>query len=76
MHNVFTFVLFAQGFIQIVFGHGMLLDPVSRGSRWRFDARAPINYDDNQLFCGGFSVRYDFFFFFVIVSMKRFKSKK
>nr|CAI5847827.1 unnamed protein product [Callosobruchus analis] len=38
--------------------HGMMLQPVSRSSRWRFDPTAPKNYDDNQLFCGGFYVQY------------------
>ncbi|XP_060075035.1 uncharacterized protein LOC132554743 [Ylistrum balloti] len=41
-------------------GHGRLLEPPSRSSMWRSmknGARefpdAPINYNDNQLFCGG-----------------------
>lgn len=36
--------------------HGMLLEPVSRSSRWHFNSSAPINYDDNGLNCGGYSV--------------------
>lgn len=32
----------------------MLLDPVSRSSRWRTDYSAPKNWDDNQVNCGGF----------------------
>lgn len=40
----------------MVDGHGMLMDPASRGSRWRVDSQAPVNYNDNQLFCGGFWV--------------------
>lgn len=39
-----------------VSGHGMVMSPVARGSRWRFDSRAPINYNDNGNFCGGFYV--------------------
>ncbi|XP_077290276.1 uncharacterized protein LOC143914057 [Arctopsyche grandis] len=34
-------------------GHGMVLDPVNRASRWRVDSSAPPNYGDNQLWCGG-----------------------
>ncbi|SPP83985.1 uncharacterized protein LOC117586174 [Drosophila guanche] len=34
-------------------GHGMMLDPVGRSSRWRYDSSAPKNYDDNGLYCGG-----------------------
>ena len=44
------------GEILDVIGHGMVLNPVHRGARWRVDKRAPVNYDDSQLYCGGFSV--------------------
>lgn len=37
-------------------GHGMVLDPVNRASRWRVDSSAPPNYGDNQLWCGGAGV--------------------
>lgn len=40
-----------------VAGHGTLLDPVSRASRWRYDRKATPDYDDTQAFCGGFNVR-------------------
>jgi hypothetical protein len=47
---------------RFVTGHGRLMDPPSRGSLWRFPQFAeynpPKNYDDNQLFCGGFKVQY------------------
>lgn len=52
---IFWLVVF-QSFSTEIFGHGMLLKPVSRSSRWRYDARAPTNFNDNELFCGGFSV--------------------
>lgn len=41
---------------EVVVGHGMVHDPVNRATRWRYDRRAPADYDDNQLFCGGFAV--------------------
>ncbi|XP_055908634.1 uncharacterized protein LOC129943316 [Eupeodes corollae] len=44
--------------INEIHGHGMMLDPVSRSSRWRYDKTAPINYDDNGLFCGGFNAQW------------------
>lgn len=53
---VVSVVLLECGILTVM-GHGMLLNPVSRGSRWRYDAKATANYDDNQLFCGGFNVR-------------------
>lgn len=37
-------------------GHGMVLNPVGRSSRWRYDRTAKVNYGDNQLWCGGFYV--------------------
>lgn len=37
-------------------GHGMLVDPPNRSSLWRFDASFPVNWDDNQNYCGGFNV--------------------
>ncbi|EDV95058.1 uncharacterized protein LOC6567559 [Drosophila grimshawi] len=37
-----------------IYGHGMMLSPVGRSSRWRYDSSAPTNYDDNGLYCGGF----------------------
>jgi hypothetical protein len=43
--------------IQKIAGHGRLMDPPSRSSIWRLPEFSsyspPINYDDNQLFCGG-----------------------
>ncbi|XP_017771238.1 PREDICTED: uncharacterized protein LOC108558737 [Nicrophorus vespilloides] len=39
-------------------GHGMLLDPPNRSSLWRFDDEAPINYNDNENFCGGANVQW------------------
>lgn len=39
-----------------VFGHGMMLDPPNRSSLWRFNFSAPINYDDDQNYCGGMTV--------------------
>ncbi|CAL1530979.1 unnamed protein product [Lymnaea stagnalis] len=36
-------------------GHGRLWDPPSRSSMWRQEYGTPINYQDNELFCGGFN---------------------
>ncbi|KAL4232934.1 hypothetical protein ACF0H5_007622 [Mactra antiquata] len=41
-----------------VSGHGRLIEPPSRSSMWRFGFQTPINYDDNQLFCGGYDVQW------------------
>lgn len=37
-------------------GHGLLVDPPSRASAWRFGYDTPIDYNDNEGFCGGFNV--------------------
>lgn len=38
-------------------GHGRLMEPVGRSSAWRKGYDTPVNYNDNELFCGGFDVR-------------------
>jgi predicted carbohydrate-binding protein with CBM5 and CBM33 domain len=47
-----------------VSGHGYANDPPSRSSMWRFGYSTPVNYEDNQLWCGGFQVRKMNFLFF------------
>ncbi|XP_074093831.1 uncharacterized protein LOC141524055 [Cotesia typhae] len=39
-------------------GHGRLMDPPSRNSMWRFGYPNPVNYNDNELFCGGYAVHW------------------
>lgn len=39
-----------------VLGHGRLMYPPSRSSAWRLGFDTPQNYNDNELFCGGFGV--------------------
>ncbi|BFZ00210.1 hypothetical protein BsWGS_03249 [Bradybaena similaris] len=34
-------------------GHGRLWDPPGRSTMWRRGYNTPVNYNDNQLFCGG-----------------------
>ena len=38
------------------YGHGRLTDPPSRSSMWRYGFNSTPNYEDNQLYCGGFQV--------------------
>ena len=33
--------------------HARLLNPPARSSAWRYDLRFPIEYNDNEMFCGG-----------------------
>jgi len=38
--------------------HGMLTDPPARNAMWRYGFPNPVNYNDNELYCGGFSVQW------------------
>ncbi|XP_055940722.1 uncharacterized protein LOC129971181 isoform X2 [Argiope bruennichi] len=42
----------------LVSGHGRLLEPPSRSSMWRFGFETKPNYNDNELFCGGYTVQW------------------
>lgn len=34
--------------------HGRLIEPPSRSSAWRYGFQTPPNYNDHELYCGGF----------------------
>lgn len=53
-----TFVVLASVLVAVtkVEGHGYLAEPPNRSSMWRYGFNTPINYNDNEHFCGGFSV--------------------
>ncbi|XP_065561377.1 uncharacterized protein LOC136027884 isoform X2 [Artemia franciscana] len=36
-------------------GHGRLIDPPSRSSAWRYGFGTPNNFNDHEIYCGGFS---------------------
>lgn len=38
-----------------VHAHGRLMDPPARNAMWRFGFPNPVNYNDNELFCGGYA---------------------
>ncbi|XP_043481796.1 uncharacterized protein LOC122510907 [Leptopilina heterotoma] len=40
--------------LQKISAHGRLMDPINRSSMWRRGYKTPINYNDNENFCGGF----------------------
>ncbi|XP_046551505.1 mucin-5AC-like [Haliotis rubra] len=39
-------------------GHGRLVEPPSRSSMWRYGFDNPRNYNDNELYCGGFQTQW------------------
>ncbi|KAF0299686.1 hypothetical protein FJT64_027638 [Amphibalanus amphitrite] len=51
-------VLLLVSLVGHVAGHGRLMDPPARNAMWRFNFSNPVNYNDNELFCGGFVVQY------------------
>ena len=40
-------------FIQLVKSHGYMRNPASRNCMWRYGFKTPVNYNDNELWCGG-----------------------
>lgn len=36
-------------------GHGRLIEPPSRSSAWRYGFKTPPNYNDHEIYCGGYS---------------------
>lgn len=36
--------------------HGRMNEPPGRSTAWKFGFDTPINYNDHELFCGGFDV--------------------
>jgi hypothetical protein len=39
--------------------HGRLIDPPARSSCWREFSQCPVEYTDNQMFCGGFQKQWE-----------------
>ncbi|XP_025834194.1 uncharacterized protein LOC108744522 isoform X2 [Agrilus planipennis] len=53
--KAFIFVPLLCFLIPLADGHGRLIEPPSRASAWRYGFDTPHNYNDHELFCGGFS---------------------
>ena len=58
--SVVVLAIFSAVFPSSVHGHGMMMDPVNRASRWRLKefADSPKEYTDNQLSCGGRNIQW------------------
>lgn len=46
---------FLTYFTTSIEGHGRLIEPPSRASAWRYGFNTPPNYNDHELYCGGFA---------------------
>ncbi|GAB0099247.1 uncharacterized protein DMENIID0001_150970 [Sergentomyia squamirostris] len=54
LRAIAALVIFA-GLVTVAIGHGRMIEPPSRASAWRYGFNTPPNYNDHELFCGGFS---------------------
>jgi len=52
-------VILLAALVTTVTPHGFLYDPPARNAMWRFGYSNPVNYNDNELYCGGFSVQWE-----------------
>lgn len=43
------------GYVPECEAHGRLIEPPSRASAWRYGFQTPPNYNDHELYCGGFT---------------------
>uniref|UniRef100_A0A1A9W887 Chitin-binding type-4 domain-containing protein n=1 Tax=Glossina brevipalpis TaxID=37001 RepID=A0A1A9W887_9MUSC len=43
------------GYVRWCLGHGRLIEPPSRASAWRYGFNTPPDYNDHELYCGGFT---------------------
>lgn len=48
-------VILLAAWIHLAGGHGRLIEPPSRASAWRYGFDTPHDYNDHELFCGGFT---------------------
>ena len=56
-NSLTLFAVLLSFLVVYVDSHGYIYDPPSRSSVWRiFKDQAPINYNDNAIYCGGFGV--------------------
>jgi len=54
--NLLLFLgLYVVNFISEVRPHGRLIEPPSRSTMWRYGFNTPPNYNDHELYCGGYS---------------------
>ncbi|CAB3371643.1 Hypothetical predicted protein [Cloeon dipterum] len=63
MANTLLALLFVTTVVSVayVFGHGFCKNPPNRSSMWRFGYDTPVNYEDSQLWCGGYQAQHGVF---------------
>nr|QSC42437.1 lytic polysaccharide monooxygenase B [Coptotermes gestroi] len=50
-----SFALITPWLLYNVEAHGRLIEPPSRATMWRYGFSTPPNYNDHELYCGGFT---------------------
>ncbi|XP_062562175.1 uncharacterized protein LOC134225820 [Armigeres subalbatus] len=55
MRNAITALVILLAWVTLCNGHGRLIEPPSRASAWRYGFSTPPNYNDHELYCGGFN---------------------
>lgn len=55
---IFSILIIILFLLSEVDCHGRLIEPPSRSSMWRFGFKTKPNYNDNELFCGGYTVQW------------------
>uniref|UniRef100_A0A336M0I6 CSON009299 protein n=1 Tax=Culicoides sonorensis TaxID=179676 RepID=A0A336M0I6_CULSO len=55
---IYLFSIIGSCMISDVKGHGRLIEPPSRASAWRYGFDTPPNYNDHELYCGGYTTQW------------------
>ncbi|KAL5274619.1 hypothetical protein ACFFRR_000984 [Megaselia abdita] len=55
MTRIIPVVLLVSFIIILCDGHGRLIEPPSRATAWRYGFNTPPNYNDHELYCGGYT---------------------
>merc|ERR1719195_1058291 len=56
---LYTALLLWWVLIPACLGHGYLASPPARNAMWRFGFDNPVNYNDDQVYCGGYGVQWN-----------------
>ena len=59
MIAILTFLAILSTVLNLVSGHGRMMEPPARNTMWRMGFPAKPNYEDTELFCGGIKVQWE-----------------
>lgn len=58
MIKIISILVLVVALANEIAGHGRMMDPVNRASRWRVGMGGPADYNDMEGFCGGFNTQW------------------